>query len=291
MLTGEIHVSLYVDFASDPKMLRLARYGSEARAARDLYVQMICYCKRLMSDGYVPDEAVGLLVYPDPPDVGGKDAERLAEVGLIERCEGGWQVSAFLKRNKSRAEIESDSGRKAEGAAIANHKRWHVKRQVTDPDCPHCRSSDRYSESLATPERSDHAIASDSSVSVSESSSCETNGSSREEPQPSQPQRDDVQRLCQHLADRIEGNGAKRPTVGKRWRDAARLMIDRDGRTEDQISRAIDWCQDDDFWHSNILSMPKLREQYDRLQLKAKAQKREPAQHKPSREHLPEAWR
>lgn len=81
--------------------------------------------------------------------------------------------------------------------------------------------------------------------------------------------RDDVDRLCRHLADRIEGNGSRRPTVTKTWRDAARLLLDRDGRTEQQVHNAIDWCQDDSFWHSNVLSMPTLRAQYDRLRLQA----------------------
>jgi hypothetical protein len=81
--------------------------------------------------------------------------------------------------------------------------------------------------------------------------------------------RADVERLCRHLADRIEANGCKRPAIGKKWRDAARLMIDRDGRTEQQITAAIDWCQDSEFWRANILSMPKLREKYDQLRMQA----------------------
>jgi hypothetical protein len=86
---------------------------------------------------------------------------------------------------------------------------------------------------------------------------------------PAKPPRDDVERLCAHLADRIEGNGANRPNITQKWRDAARLMIDRDGRTEQQVHAAIDWCQDSEFWRTNILSMPTLREQYDRLRLQA----------------------
>jgi hypothetical protein len=85
------------------------------------------------------------------------------------------------------------------------------------------------------------------------------------------PPRLDVERLCNHLADRIESNGSsKRPKVTKAWRDAARLMIDTDSRTEEQIHAAIDWCQNDDFWHRNVLSMPKLREKYEQLRLAAK---------------------
>lgn len=81
--------------------------------------------------------------------------------------------------------------------------------------------------------------------------------------------REDVERVCSHLADRIEGNGSKRPTITKSWRTAARLLLDKDGRTEEQVHGAIDWCQNSDFWRSNVLSMPKLREKYDTLRLQA----------------------
>lgn len=81
--------------------------------------------------------------------------------------------------------------------------------------------------------------------------------------------RPDVDQLCEHLADRIEGNGARRPTVTRMWRDAARLMLDRDDRTVEQVRRAIDWSQDHEFWRANILSMPTLRGKYDQLRLQA----------------------
>lgn len=94
----------------------------------------------------------------------------------------------------------------------------------------------------------------------------------------SETPREDVERLCRHLADRIEANGSRRPAIGKRWRDAARLLIDKDGRTEAQVMTAIDWCQQDEFWHRNILSMPKLREHYDRLRLAWQAERRKKSQ-------------
>jgi hypothetical protein len=87
--------------------------------------------------------------------------------------------------------------------------------------------------------------------------------------------RQDVEQACRHLADRIEANGSKRPVIGKRWRDAARLMLDKDGRTEQQLSAAIDWCQDHEFWRANIMSMPKLREKYDQLRLQASQKPRQ----------------
>lgn len=86
---------------------------------------------------------------------------------------------------------------------------------------------------------------------------------------PAKPPREDVERLCIHLADRIEGNGANRPNITVKWRDAARLMLDNDKRTEEQVHTAIDWCQGDEFWRINVMSMPKLRDQYERLRLAA----------------------
>lgn len=93
----------------------------------------------------------------------------------------------------------------------------------------------------------------------------------RTEPEPSSAleRREDVDRLCDLLADLIEANGSKRPTVTKAWRDAARLMLDKDERDPVKAENLIRWCQADDFWRSNVLSMPTFREKYDQLRLKA----------------------
>lgn len=89
-------------------------------------------------------------------------------------------------------------------------------------------------------------------------------------PTPAQvPVRDDVTRICEHLKNRLIANGCKTPTITKAWEDAARLMLDRDNRTEEQIITAINWATADEFWRSNILSMPKLRAKYDQLRLAA----------------------
>jgi len=93
------------------------------------------------------------------------------------------------------------------------------------------------------------------------------------QPDEPEPAREDVERLCAHLADRLVENGCKQPTITKTWRDAARLLLDKDGRTEDQVRRAIDWCQNDSFWKSNVMSMPKLREKYDTLRLRAEEER------------------
>jgi hypothetical protein len=77
--------------------------------------------------------------------------------------------------------------------------------------------------------------------------------------------------LCERLANHIAQNDpdGKKPTYGERWMNACRLLIEKDGRTPEQIAKAIDWCQSDEFWRANILSMPTLREKYRTLQQQA----------------------
>lgn len=79
----------------------------------------------------------------------------------------------------------------------------------------------------------------------------------------------DVEHLCSLLADLIAEGGSKRPNPSqKRWQDACRLLIERDGYTPKQVETIIRWSQNDEFWRTNILSMPKLRQQFDQLRLK-----------------------
>lgn len=96
------------------------------------------------------------------------------------------------------------------------------------------------------------------------------------------PTRPDVDRICQHLADRIEANGSKRPTITKAWHDEARRLLDLDEREEASVIRAIDWCQGDPFWRSNVLSMPTLRKKYDQLRLAAQREQTPAASARPT---------
>lgn len=146
MPAGELHVQLAVTFPRNGKVRKLNRYGSDARALRDLYVQMLLFCKDTKSDGFVGEDEIALLVYPDTEENGKRDAGRLAEVGLLERGAGGYQVSDWLQRNPSREAIERKSNAKARGARHANHRRWHVEQDNPDPDCEWCQKETQTSD-------------------------------------------------------------------------------------------------------------------------------------------------
>lgn len=81
--------------------------------------------------------------------------------------------------------------------------------------------------------------------------------------------RPDVLELLDYLDAALARNEVKRPKRNKTNIDAARRLIDIDGRTVDKVKRAIDWATTDSFWRSNILSMSKLRDKYDQLRLSA----------------------
>jgi len=54
------------------------------------------------------------------------------------------------------------------------------------------------------------------------------------------------------------------------------LMLRIDKREVEEIKQVIRWCQQDEFWRTNILSTSKLREQYDALVVKMDDKKGKP---------------
>jgi hypothetical protein len=80
---------------------------------------------------------------------------------------------------------------------------------------------------------------------------------------------DEIIHACNLLADLIESNGSRRPQVTDKWLSDMERLHRIDERSWEQITKAIEWCQADDFWRGNILSPAKLRKQYDQLRLAA----------------------
>ncbi len=83
----------------------------------------------------------------------------------------------------------------------------------------------------------------------------------------------EAERLCLQLADAVRDNGCRRPTINKDWLDSARLLVDKDGVSPDEVSAAIQWATSHAFWRANIMSMPKLREKFDTLRMQARRER------------------
>jgi hypothetical protein len=253
-------------FKVDDQLHDHRKARAAGKSAMGVWVLAGSWCSERENDGFVPSSVLSRW--------GTKaDARRLVTAGLwvegVLDGEPGWWFHDWTIFQPDAATLRAQRVKESVSGQLGNHKRWHLARGVTVPDCEFCyRVPDQ--EPDGEPDRVSVGvgIGSASPVPVPEPDREVPNGTSRVG-SAIEPTRDDVERLCNHLAKRIEGNGAKRPTITAKWRTAARLMIDADGRPEDEIHRAIDWCQSDEFWRGNVLSMPKLREKYDQLKLQA----------------------
>lgn len=92
--------------------------------------------------------------------------------------------------------------------------------------------------------------------------------------------RSDVDDLVGFMTTALRDNDVKF-TVTKSWTNAARLLLDKDGYTLEQIKYVISFAVNDPFWNSNILSLPKLRAKFETLKKQA-IHKSGPAQSKPT---------
>jgi hypothetical protein len=217
-------------------------------AAVALWVRAGCWAARNLTDGKVPSKLPARLC--DDPETA---VSELLSRGLWEEFEDGYRFRDWTDYQPSAERVKATRVARAEAGSRGGRAKAAKQSASNLPDGGQGSASDSRKQKPA-PTRPDPT---------------RTNSSSSET---APPPRDDVERVCAHLADRVEENGSKRPNITQAWRDAARLLMDKDGRTEEQVTKAIDWCQGDEFWRSNVLSMPTLRKQFDRLRLAAQRQ-------------------
>jgi hypothetical protein len=213
-----------------------------------------------LSDGFVPDEVVARY---DPSLL---FAPLLVDVGLWVRTErdgeAGYQYHQWLDRQKSRSDVEKQ--REGNRDRVRRWRAQHAPNGSSpDPgpepssDPPGNGPSALIGNALRTPAVTRTPIPNTNTKKKTKTSSSEA------APRP------DVDQLCALLQAKITERGSKPPEINKQWRDAARLLLDRDERPHAEAIRLIEWCQNHHFWHTNILSMPKFRKQYDTLRLQA----------------------
>jgi len=200
-------------------------------------IELWCYCSRNLTDGHVASAMANRLA----------SATAIAELmsaGLVDEAVGGYYMHDYLEHQQSRADVEKirekrreagSRGGRAKASAVASAKQTlkpAPSKSVADTDTD--TDKDSYPEADA-------------------------------------PEREDVNALCNHLSQRLTANDVKH-NIGKGWIDAARLLIDRDKRPLPEAHYLIDWATNDTFWKANILSMPKFRDKYDQLRMKAKSE-------------------
>lgn len=229
----------------DDKLHSSPKWRTASKGGRALWVTGLSWCMDQETDGFVPKAIVSAL------DGSTADVKSLVAAGLWVAVDGGYEFHNWAKYQPSKASLDEKRSDARDRMQRARESKRSQRVRANEEG-----TGDGVSEKFAQP------------PSPSPSQLSEPDGSDDVRSDPGQC-REDVEQVCKHLADAVEANGSKRPHVSDRWRTEARRLIDLDGRTPDQILRAIDWCQSDAFWRANVLSMPKLREKYDQLRLAA----------------------
>lgn len=251
------------------KLLKIPR--ARRTAAVGLWTLAGAWCARELTDGHIPSELID--------EIGGAKQEitDLTEAGLWDPVHDGWVFHDWSDYQPSREEVLGDRQRNADRQQAFRDRRREARnasldRYVTrDADVSHAVSNGERnalvtpSVTVPRPDPSRPVPTLEILSPGSEAQKRPTNGSEKTE-----PPRADVTTLCTKLADLIEGNGAKRPTVTGGWKREARLLLDSDRRPLAEALRVMAWCQSDEFWKTNVLSMPTFRAKYDQLKLKAR---------------------
>lgn len=252
---------------SHRKFLRLGRiYGVEARCmAMGLWVQAGSWSALNETNGFIPEDiteefvpvtVVSHVTESDTVDV----REALCDVGFWSKTDDGYQFEGWDEYQPTKSGIDEKRAKDAERKRRSRAQRQDVTpmSHVTDSDasavttCPP-------PPSRPDPTRPDP----------------KTNSSAKQTAV-AESQREDVEALCAKLRDHIAGNSSKTPEITARWRTEARLLLDRDEIPFDEAVRVLDWCQRDNFWRGNILSLPKFREKFTQLQIKSNQEKFDP---------------
>jgi len=69
-----------------------------------------------------------------------KAAKELIEAGLWAQTADGWELVNFLKWNAPLAESKSERVSHSEGGKIGMHRRHHLLKGVTNPNCTYCKN-------------------------------------------------------------------------------------------------------------------------------------------------------
>ena len=118
-MAGDLFVPLYVDYQSDPKILRAGPL------AEVLFVRSLALCKRTMSDGHI-DRAQLVTLTIGLPANGRRAVSALVSEGLWTETDAGWVITSWSKRNRAAADVKAQVQRRKASSVLANHRRWHV---------------------------------------------------------------------------------------------------------------------------------------------------------------------
>ena len=99
-------VKISDDFTDSPKLAAIE--ATSRPFAIELYIAALCYCGRVLTDGFVPRGQIGRLVDFEASDVDPYAiAAELVAAGLWETAETGYTIHDYLEYQPSREQVEA----------------------------------------------------------------------------------------------------------------------------------------------------------------------------------------
>ena len=217
------------NFPDHPKIIGLSNHAFRT------HIQGLCYCGRFLTDGFIPFAAINSMI-TEPEN---KPTDELESAGLWIRDNKGFHILNYQEYQSTKAEVEVIKARNRERT-----QKWREKHKGDNNVTSNQQKSNSKVTGPPTPTPTPTPIVVTKENYI-------------------------YQQLAHRLATQIEANGSKFPSITKQWINDIRLTIEIDGRTPEQVGYIIDWCQNDSFWRTNILSPSKLRAKFDQLRLNA----------------------
>lgn len=102
-----------------------------------LYIRGNCWVKANARDGRIARSQLALFAIGIPNPT--KHAAALVLAGLWQETGAGWFIPAYLKRNRSKAQIDASRAIASEAGQRGAHERWHVPPEGSpNPKCAIC---------------------------------------------------------------------------------------------------------------------------------------------------------
>lgn len=254
-------------YLTNPKMADILDASSIAIL---MHLASILHCAQHLTDGHVSPKTMQRAT-------GGSDddTQLLVDQGLwhepghdCSECpqpeENRVYVHNYLEHNISSDKVK----RQSENAKKAAQARWNKKsKSKAKSDAPRMQDASE----AHTPRMQDamQGAMPDAMLDrLDRLDRLEVNSSDFSDEKP----RADVEAILDRLDDHCREHDFKIPARSKANISAARLLLDKDEYSVEQVLWVIDWLTKDDFWPRNIRSMTTLRKQFDRLKNEAQHQ-------------------
>ena len=251
-----------VGYLDNPKMADVLDSSLHAIC---MHFASVLHCSQHLTDGLVAPKAMQRKVGGTETDI-----QILLDAGLWHGpghdCQACWEACPDIPENRVYVHDFLEHNRDAAQAKRVSEKRSKVAKEG-------------WIKRRAEANDDQDANANSMQIALQNEPVCnaerERKKEREEEAKASSPEtvRPDVDGIIQGFSDLLKANDVKHKP-SKSWRTAARLLIDKDGYTPEQIMFVARFATTDEFWKSNILSIPKLRDKFESLKIKAQAQAR-----------------